>query len=332
MSDLHKVLLTHPRIERFVSSFLGDWSTIFTLHRPPAANGSYEGTDPELLAATLAFAASRGYEFVSVDELVDRAIKGQSLARSLCFTLDDGYADQLEVLVPVLLQYNAKPTLFVISDLVDGVLWPWDNQLAHLCWYASAGVYQVQLNGQALILDLQSHQLRKVTRRLLTNICKSMQREQIEELLKLLETTLRMEIPQNPPKEYLPVSWDQLRSNEKQGLRIGCHAKSHFTFNALTDAEIVSELAHSRRRLAHELANPSEVFCYPSGKKSDFSLHHQPLVQSAGFKAAVSTLSKNTCSKAVQNAPYCIERIGMPQDLGHFARYISWFEYLRGRW
>ena len=50
-----------------------------------------------------------------------------------------------------------------------------------------------------------------------------------------------------------------------------------------------------------------------------------------GFLAAVSTLSKNTCAAAIQQTPYRIQRIGMPQQLNHFVRYISWFEYLRGR-
>jgi peptidoglycan/xylan/chitin deacetylase (PgdA/CDA1 family) len=101
--------------------------------------------------------------------------------------------------------------------------------------------------------------------------------------------------------------------------------------NALTDEEVVVELAHSKQRLAAELANPSDVFCYPSGKESDFSDRHLPLVREAGFIAAVSTLSKNISAKAVKDNPYSIERIGMPHDLRHFARYISWFEYLRGR-
>lgn len=331
MSEYVRLLYTDARVERLLGTLLGDWSTIFTLHRPPAANGAYEGTDPAFLTETLLFAQTNGYEFVSVDDLVHRALAGKSLARTLCFTLDDGFADQLDVLVPILLRFDAKPTLFVISDLIDGVAWPWDNQLAYLCWCAKSAVYSLNINGEILQIDLQTSQARKVSRRLLTRIAKKMQRAQIVEFLGTLAQVLGLNISSSPPEEYRASSWDQLRSYEAQGLRVGCHAKSHFTFNALTDDEVAAELAHSKQRLACELVNPSEVFCYPSGKENDFSARHLPMVRESGFIAAVSTLSKNTSTRAVKVNPYCIERIGMPQDLGHFARYISWFEYLRGR-
>jgi peptidoglycan/xylan/chitin deacetylase (PgdA/CDA1 family) len=331
VSNLADYIYTDARIERLWTGILGSWATIFTLHRPPAANGAYDGIDPEFLAKSLEFVQSRGYEFVSVDELVARALRGESLRRCLCFTADDGFADQLDALVPVLLRFNAKPTLFVITDLVDGLSWPWDNQLAHLCWHAKEGLYQLPLAGQLLDIDLRTVESRRKSRRLLTRTAKGLQRSEIVQLLEQLQTALSLNIPATAPAEYRPTSWEQLRHYEAQGLRIGCHAKSHFTFNALTDEEVIRELSHSKMRLAAELANPSQIFCYPSGTQNDFSPRHEPLVQQAGFLGAVSTLSKNTCIQAIQEAPYRIQRIGMPYELSHFVRYISWFEYLRGR-
>ncbi|HRH78487.1 MAG TPA: polysaccharide deacetylase family protein [Cellvibrionaceae bacterium] len=331
MSNLADYLYTDPRIERLLTGLLGSWATIFTLHRPPSASGAYDGVTPEFLAEALSFVKTRGYQFISVDELVVRALRGDSLRRCLCFTLDDGFADQLEQLVPVLLRYDAKPTLFVITDLIDGTAWPWDNQLAHLCWHASAGLYSFELNGQRFDLDLSSPTARRTSRRQLTRVAKSLQRPAIEALLVQLQACVGLSIPAQAPVDYQPASWEQLRQAESLGLRIGCHARSHFTFNALSQEEVVAELAHSKARLAAELAQPSAIFCYPSGTQNDFAPHHEPLVQQAGFLAAVSTLSKNTCAAAIQQAPYRIQRIGMPQQLNHFVRYISWFEYLRGR-
>lgn len=331
MSRLAKNILTNEHIERVVASFLGNWATIFTLHRPPAANGSYEGTDPNFLAETLLFAKTRGYEFISIDELVTRALTGESLQRCISFTLDDGFVDQLDSLVPVLLQFEAKPTLFVITDMVDGVLWPWDNQIAHLCWYAKAARYQFEWQGEVVELDLLNSESRKKNRRMLTRMAKGMKRGQIQLLLNQLQSTLQVILPITPPQEYQPVSWEQLRHFEQKGLYIGCHAKTHFTFSALSDEEITSELHHSKLRLETELVKPSAIFCYPSGTQRDFDEHHEAIVQRAGFIGAVSTHSKNTSTQAIQAAPFRIQRIGMPQDLSLFTRYISWFEYMRGR-
>jgi peptidoglycan/xylan/chitin deacetylase (PgdA/CDA1 family) len=331
VATLTKFILTNALVERVVGSILGNWATIFTLHRPPAANGSYDGTEPDLLAEMLSFVKTRGYEFISIDEMVTRALRGESLRRCISFTLDDGFADQVDSLVPVLLHFDAKPTLFVITDMVDGVIWPWDNQIAHLCWYANPTHYSLSWEGGVVELDLQSVEARKKNRRMLTRMAKGMKRAQIVKLLDQLQALLQVRLPQYAPPEYQPVSWQQLRTLEQQGLCVGCHAKSHFTFSALSNEEITGELEHSKLRLAKEVVKPSAVFCYPSGTQRDFDEHHEAIVQSAGFIGAVSTHSKNTSSQAIQAAPFRIQRIGMPQDIGHFTRYISWFEYIRGR-
>jgi peptidoglycan/xylan/chitin deacetylase (PgdA/CDA1 family) len=156
-------------------------------------------------------------------------------------------------------------------------------------------------------------------------------RPDIEALLAHLQATVGYEIPLAAPPEYQPVSWSQLRQAELKGLRVGCHTRSHFTLNALQDEEVSAELEHSKARLAAEMTQPSAIFCYPSGTHNDFSPRHERLVHQAGFLAAVSTLSKNTSAQAIVQAPYRIERIGMPQQLKQFVRYISWFEFLRGR-
>ncbi|MEY4590670.1 MAG: hypothetical protein RL497_2746 [Pseudomonadota bacterium] len=331
MSPLAKFMHSDARIEHFFSALVGGWATIFTLHRSTPPNGSYEGIDPVFLAECLTYAQAQGYEFVSLDELVERALRGDSLKRCLCFTLDDGFADQLDVLIPVLLRYNAKPTLFVITDLVDGVDWPWDNQLAYMCWHAQPGHYVLEVNAQPVSIDLTNNESRKKSRRLLTRMAKEMKRPEIIQLISQVQNVLHVDAPPSAPVEYQPTTWQQLRDYESQGLRVGCHTKTHFTFSALSDEEIMHELNFSKQRLIDEMMNPSAIFCYPSGTQKDFSERHEPLVQRAGFLAAVSTLSKNTCTKAIQAAPYRIQRIGMPQTLNHFIRYTSWFEYLRGR-
>ncbi len=55
-----------------------------------------------------------GWEFIFASE-----VNGRSLKRQVCLTFDDGYADNLTVLLPILEKYGAKATVFVVPDLVD---------------------------------------------------------------------------------------------------------------------------------------------------------------------------------------------------------------------
>jgi peptidoglycan/xylan/chitin deacetylase (PgdA/CDA1 family) len=325
-------LVTSPQLHRLMAGCLGSHATIFTLHRTNPANGAFEGAEPALLETCLQWAQRQGFDFISLDDLVAQGLAGKPLAKpSLCFTLDDGYADQTDSLIPLLLRYQAKPTLFVIAQLLDGVDWPWDNKIAHLLWNSSQQQVQLNLAGTDWTLDLSSRDARKATRRRLTRFAKGLQQPQITTLLQQLEAGLGLSLPASPPEQYQPAHWARLRELEQQGLRIGSHACSHFTFSSLTPDQIRSELQDAQARLSQELRNPSKVFCYPSGTAADFSPSHCPLVQAAGYSGAVTTLSKPLTPASIQAAPFGIPRIGMPKDLATFQRYASWLEYLRSK-
>src|SRR6187402_1686971 len=127
-------LLTHvlgfKPLNKFINKLLGHYVTIFMIHRSVAKDDSYQGLSPELLEQCLIYAKNNNYHFASLDEVVHNAMNDIQPERpTLCFTLDDGFDDQVKELVPILLKYGAKPTIFVLSNFVDGLDWPWDSRL-----------------------------------------------------------------------------------------------------------------------------------------------------------------------------------------------------------
>lgn len=332
MNSLVRHTIGSRFLGKMIGSCFGHYATIFTLHRTAPTNGAFEGATPEFLESCLAYAKRKGFEFASVDELVNKALNGESLeAPTLCFTLDDGFADQLNALVPVLLKYDAKPTLFVITDLVDQIDWPWDAKLAYIMWNSKAALTEFVFDDARVAMDLSSLSARKDSRRRLTRFAKGLPSADLERFMLAAQTQLQVALSAVPPELYAPSDWERLRHYEKQGLRIGSHGRSHHVFNALDDKAILAELDHANTRLAAEIANPSRVFCYPSGTLQDFSSRHEPLVKKAGFLGAVSTISQCITLRDIHAAPFRIQRIGFPQKLDMFIRYSSWFEFLRGK-
>ncbi len=55
-----------------------------------------------------------GWEFIFAHEA-----DGKSLKKRVCLTFDDGYMDNLTVLLPILEKYSAKATIFVVPKLLD---------------------------------------------------------------------------------------------------------------------------------------------------------------------------------------------------------------------
>jgi len=310
---------------------VGKYVTIYMVHRAHSKDGSYVGLSPDLLDKYLTYAEQNNFEFVSIDELVDDAIHNRkSLKNKICFTLDDGYEDQALELVPVLLKHNAKPTLFVLADVIDGFIWPWDAKISYLFSTTTlSNQIPISFNQTNFLLDLSSLETQVISRRKIVQFAKTLKRPDVIKLIDALSETLQCPLPNTAPEKYRAASWDQLRHYEAQGLNVGSHACSHFLFNSLEDDEVRQELAKSISRLKEELKKPSKVFCYPSGTQKDYSAIHTELVKNGGYIAAVSANPGNSSLKDIKRDLFNITRHGIPQSLNEYIRYSSWLEVIR---
>jgi peptidoglycan/xylan/chitin deacetylase (PgdA/CDA1 family) len=332
MDRLIAHLATISPLNALAISLFGHYVTIYMLHRPSPQNKIYNGTCPVLLEKCLAYAQKKQFQFASLDELVLMAMKGEKPKKpTLCFTMDDGYLDQLTVLAPIFLKYNAKPTIFVLSDFSDNIDWPWDAKLIYLCQATSVPSVEININGETLSLSFASQEERIKSRRKISRIAKYLEDQQQNDFLDLLQNKLVVKLPQTAPKEFAPADWDSLRLYHKLGLNVGAHGKTHKVFNSLTDEKIREELRISRSRLFAEIPDASNVYCYSSGTEEDYSENHCPLVAEANFIAAVSAKPGNVTLSSVKQDLFNIKRHSFPSNLEKFIRYSSWVEYLRSK-
>lgn len=332
MNTLMQWAISSKRLQRCLSTLTGPYTTIFTLHRPKPADGFFNGVSEALLERCLKHVAQRGYEFVSIDEVVDRALNYYKADRPMvCITLDDGYADQVSRLVPLLLAYQAKPTLFTITDFTDDVSWPWDSKLAYAIKNSPLKKAVVRSVGSEHRLDLSGDIERIRSRRQVIRHAKALPAREIVRLVAEVEKACKVVIPELAPEGYRPASWETLRTLEGEGLRVGSHGQSHNMLTAVDDQQVQAELAHSKRRVWEELHHPSDIFCYPSGRPADFSVRHEQMVQDAGYRAGLSTYSRVAYSRQVRENPFNVPRIGFPDNFEQFARYASWLEAVRSK-
>jgi peptidoglycan/xylan/chitin deacetylase (PgdA/CDA1 family) len=87
--------------------------------------------DPEIFAGQMETLA-RDWSPLSVAELVEGFGRRRLPERAVAVTFDDGYADNLEVAAPILLEHGIPATLFVATDLIDSGGTPWWDELASL--------------------------------------------------------------------------------------------------------------------------------------------------------------------------------------------------------
>lgn len=332
MDKLIARLLAISPLNALALSLLGHYVTVYMMHRPTPQNKIFNGTNPELLEQCLQYAQKNNFHFSSIDEIVQMALNGEKPARpTLCFTMDDGYLDQLTELTPIFLKYNAKPTIFVLSDFSDNIDWPWDAKIIYLCQMTPVPSVDFTYKDQHFSLDFSHQEARIVSRRKITAFAKHLPDTTQDDFLAFLQVTLTISLPDSAPAEFAPADWNSLRHYQSLGLNIGAHGKSHKVFKSLSEERINQELSVSRDKLFTEIPQASKVFCYSSGTAKDYSPEHCPLVSTANFIAAVSAKPGNTTLANIKQDLFNIPRHSFPSSLDQFIRYSSWVEYLRSK-
>jgi peptidoglycan/xylan/chitin deacetylase (PgdA/CDA1 family) len=107
------------------------------------------------------------------------------------------------------------------------------------------------------------------------------------EAIESLAMAAAVELPADAPRQYAPMSWDELRAAERDGMSFGPHTVTHPILARATDVQARFELTESWHRLRAEARQPLPVFCYPNGRLIDFSDREVATLRALEFTGAV---------------------------------------------
>jgi len=308
---------------------------IFTLHRAADPDNGICGHDERTLRQTVRRIRRLGVPIVGLSEVLDAERGVRPLPPvSVCFTLDDGYHDQGDVTLPLLLEHEARPTLFVITGFLDGHLWPWDAQVQEYFRLAPRSVVEVQTREGRLSLDLQTSVSRNASRRCYTALCKSVSDARREELVAALAKAVGAPTDLPVPAHHRPMTWDRARELEGQGARFGSHSVSHRLFSKLSEAAAAEELQASRDRIEAELREPLPILAWPIGRTCDFGQRDVALATWAGYKASadVSTVDHHVPDVGDPGVFPILHRHGFPDRPRDAARMVLGLHRAFDRW
>lgn len=306
---------------------------IFMLHRIDHGDSDTGGITAGYLRTCLEDLRHRGVRFVALSEVFDALQEGTSLPPdSVAFCMDDGFADQAQLAAPIFEEHGCPVTFFVITGLLDGTLWPWDDQLAYLIAHSLRDTIEMRVGGYDYTFSLADPPSQTHARRTLRDAFKLLGEADLEPALKALEKEAGVEIPANPPPAYRPMDWDTARVLERRGVRFAPHSVTHRILSRLSRESMEAEITQSWARLQDELSAPLPVFCYPTGRVGDFGKREIDLLRDLGFTGAVST-TPGYLGEYPGSAldPYRVPRFELPASLTDFRQYSSWIERLKRR-
>jgi peptidoglycan/xylan/chitin deacetylase (PgdA/CDA1 family) len=204
--------------------------------------------------------------------------------RALVITFDDGYADNVDIALPILQSHGLPATFFVASGFLDGGRM-WNDTVIETLRRTRVE----QANLPELGLDqvaLHSPAQRRAAIDKALSVIKYRNLQQREEALQTLRGAL------GDPKlpDDLMMGTAQLRRLHQAGMEIGGHTVRHPILRALPDDEAEREIRDGRARLEALIDAPVTSFAYPNGGPDrDYDLRHVAMVKAAGFTCAVST-------------------------------------------
>ncbi|MDA7948315.1 MAG: polysaccharide deacetylase family protein [Hyphomicrobiaceae bacterium] len=265
---------------------------IFMLHQvsrerpsPFAANRGLMVT-PEFLDSVLHEVKRARIDIVSLDEAYERIRARGSANRFACFTLDDGYRDNLQQAYPVFTRHRAPFAIYVPSDFPEGRgdLWWFAIEKAilssdEIALEAPGGVECIPTKSDAEKQNAFNRIYRHLrnmdeagARRIAARIC---------DTAKVDTTGLCRE---------LIMSWDEIRDlNTDPLVTIGAHTQAHFALARLPEKRAREEMRRGADLLEKQLGVRPLHLSYPYGDPGSAGPREFRIAEELGFKTAVTT-------------------------------------------
>ena len=247
----------------------------------------------------------RFYAPLPLAEAVQRLQDGSRPARAACITFDDGYADNVQVALPLLQRHGLHATFFIATGYLDGGQM-WNDTVIEAVRQAPAPVLDLRELGLDCLPVANLAQRQAAIATLLGQ-------------LKYLPFAQRQRLAMHIHRQAgatagapAMLSTAQLRQLQAAGMELGAHTLSHPILSTLPDHAARLDIANGKHRLEALIQAPVTVFAYPNGKAGrDYGASHVAMVHSLGFKAAVAT-------------DWGVARPGAGLDLLQLPRFTPW--------
>jgi len=272
---------------------------------------------------------TRHYRVVSLRTLTEELSRGDVQPYTAAVTVDDGYHEVFTLAAPVLRTYGVPASFFVISDFIDGRLWPWTDRFTFVFDRAPRDRLAFTHRGSVHVLQMREEGDRRRAAAHWLEYAKGLPAAEVDELLAAIAAAAGIEVPVAPPREYRPLTWTQLRALNAEGFDVGAHTRTHPILSRVGPEQLRTEIEGCREQMEQRLGFPVRHFAYPNGGKEDYTPEAVEQVARAGYRAAVTCVAGgNTPS----TSPFELRRIGAAMEgLAHFAQAISGFEHVKVR-
>lgn len=223
------------------------------------------------------------FNVLPLEDAVAALSRGTLPARALAITFDDGYADNVDVALPILRELGMPATFFIATGFLDGGRM-WNDTVIEGLRRAPGPMLDLTSIGDGVV-DLTTLASRRTAIDKALRALKYLPPDTREARVRALLHAVGADLPRN-----LMMSGADVRRLSAAGMSVGAHTVHHPILASVDAAAARDEIAHSRETLEALLRRPVTLFAYPNGKPNrDYRARDVEIARTLGFTAAFST-------------------------------------------
>lgn len=313
-------LAYHSGIYRLVSRFWGGCGVIFSLHRfaEPGKSILHPGhvLHTDILDEVLETVQQLGWEIISIDQVYERLSsgaytgkKGTRLRSFACFTIDDGYEDNLSLALPVFRKHKAPFCVYIATCFLERSVFLWTAPNEELVVKSKRIDLPAIGDVGPRTLYTETFEQKVAAYHVLDGLCHSFGDTFSHVIRQIYE---RHGIDPRHHLDRLALTLDQARQLASDPLvTIGSHTVTHPRLSRLSEEAVYGEMEESRRKLEGWLNVEVRHFAYPFGRSDACGPREFALAKRAGFRTALTTRPGNIFPEHGDHL-HCLPRRSIP--------------------
>ena len=265
------------------------------------------------------------FEIISLEEFENRFRNKCFTNNELVLTFDDGFANALRNVYPVLSQRNIPYTVFISTDHIDsGEFFPTTiNRM--IFYHGGRDTISVPTLEKEFSFKNEGERMNALME--VAVALKTSGPQRVKSIVKDLINNVSQEEWHSLQQKFsseIPMTWEEVKSLSDSGVTIGAHCKEHISVvDSVPEDVICDEIVGSKQIIETRLQKECRYFAYPSGHMSQCAID----CVASNFAMGFTTKSEEKITYETNTS--CIPRIMTGRTLEDVKVFTSEYPQLK---
>ena len=296
-----------------------NYCRVLMIHRVENNEANISGVQVSWLEEAIKLFKYKGFDFITIDKFKQYISSNKPIPKkSLLLTIDDGYADQVDEIVPICLRQGVRPAVFLISDLIEHQKLPWDQIIRYVIEHTAKEYILFDFLGHKLHYYFDSREGKTWARRDFIARCELLKRHDLEKAIKSFANAAKVELPESNVQGFQGAWINKISALAHKGVTFCNHTSSHLILSS-NDEKTCHESISKAQNFLNKNDLETSCFAYPIGKSQSILAHNEILEIldiSIAFTSIEGVVNSNT-------EPLLIPRIPFPMNKKQLNRICS---------